>query len=156
MIELNELYKTVYFKKFLNPFFTIKFSKNCLKKSHFLFFLYRKKIVDFSRSSAIFHQYYHVSDLKISSFDAAWKTASNDIDFKVSAYDIYRELFVLRRRVTSKSGLDHTKKASTLDRIILCPAILCHFIRHMMEKKSMYPFEKIFYCCWENPFFLYQ
>jgi hypothetical protein len=34
------------------------------------------------------------------------------------------------------------KSVSTLDGIVLYPMILCHFICHTMEKKSMYPFEK--------------
>jgi hypothetical protein len=39
------------------------------------------------------------------------------------------------------------KSVSTLDGIVLYSMILCHFICHMMEKNSMYSFEKGSYHC---------
>jgi len=47
------------------------------------------------------------------------------------------------KKAPSPSSFHHTKKEATLARFILYPIILCHFTRHMMGRKTTYPF---FFC----------
>ena len=67
-----------------------------------------------------------------------------------------RTIVELKETPPSRNQLNRVKKTSTLASFIIYPMILCHFICHMMGKKAMYQFQKILYCCWENPFFPYM
>ncbi len=102
-------------------------------KKH-VFFIYRRKTLDFSINSILLVIFHYQGILRICSMDAAWKTASNGIGFVMLTCDMVRQLLSIRKQPSSLS-IHHAKKASTLARFMLYPIILCHFTCHTMGKK---------------------
>ena len=58
--------------------------------------------IQFYNKLGFFHYYHYIRSFGICLFDAAWKTESNDIDFKVFACGILWQLLSLRRHPLKK------------------------------------------------------
>ena len=102
------------FLKFFRPFFWINIFQKPLKKMQknhvFWHFYYVKKMLDFTRDGTVFHYYCYIRCLKICSFDSAWKTASNDVDFKVFLCDFLEQSLSPTRDHPLKKPVDRYQK----------------------------------------------
>jgi hypothetical protein len=108
LIELVEFYKTVYIKTIWDPVLVIKIWKN-------VFFIYRRKTVNFSTNSIFLVIFHYQDSLRICSMDSAWKIASNDIGFVMLTCEMVRQLLSIRKHPYSYPSIMPKKLQPSLD-----------------------------------------